>query len=199
MKLTGASLRQTLAQQCLVGLLLAVGLTGEASFLSHTHRSSIACLGKGTNVVHVEMRADVSEVPLLCRGGVCKGVCVGGGPARLICHLCLALLYCHDISADWNSAALWAGICGCGPCKCRDHHSGNPLVRLRHACKLDTTTGTMFIFALLRLFLSITDVPSSKVYELTAQVWCDITGCLITCVMCKLILEQLANALPAGS
>ncbi len=34
MKLTGASLRQTLAQQSLVGLLLAVGLTGEAPLLS---------------------------------------------------------------------------------------------------------------------------------------------------------------------
>ncbi len=35
--------------------------------------------------------------------------------------------------------------------------------------------------------------------QLPVQVWCDITGCLITCVTCKLILDQLAHVLPLGS
>lgn len=114
MKLTAASLRQTLGQQSLVGLLLAVGLTG-AGFA----------------------RVYVSEGSLLDSCAI---------SASLFCIVMTSVL-----------------------------------------------TGTVLPFGL--AFVGVDPANAGT----TIQVWCDITGCLITCVTCKLILDQLAHMLPLGS
>ncbi|BDA41032.1 probable magnesium transporter MgtE [Coccomyxa sp. Obi] len=114
MKLTAASLKQTLGQQSLVGLLLAVGLTG-AGFA----------------------RVYVSEGSLLDSCAI---------SASLFCIVMTSVL-----------------------------------------------TGTVLPFGL--AFMGVDPANAGT----TIQVWCDITGCLITCVTCKLILDQLAHMLPLGS
>lgn len=135
------------------------------------------------------------------RGWLCQSVCVGGEPAGFVCHLGLALLHRHDISVDGHGAAVWACLCGCGPCKCWDHHSGEQYPAFEHACNLllptRWTCKCYMHFVVQQVCLYI--VCGLVQGRLLVQVWCDITGCLITCVTCKLILDQLAHMFPLGS
>ena len=153
--------------------------------------------------MHIERRTDSQRMPLCCAGAGFARVYISEG-GLLDSFAISASLFCIVMTSVLTGTVLPFGLAfvGVDPANAGTTIQVSRFINKLFGCiepNSSIVARADFCTPEIVGHVCVVYVFISNTCILPAQVWCDVTGCLITCVTCKLILEQLANALPAGT